>query len=189
MGTEYTTGIPTELITQDLDASDQVSFIKKGIPAIQFFSGPNEDYHKPEDTVEKIDPEGLVKVAAVAKEVIQYLADREEAMPFTGTIGEGGKSLSGNEASNQGRKVSTGMMPDFAYSGDGVKVGAVSDDSPGSNAGLMKSDIIKKLDGTEITSLKQYSDLLKTHKPGDEITLEIERDGEVKYLKLILAER
>jgi aminopeptidase N len=189
MGTEYTTGIPTELITQDLDASDQVSFINKGIPAIQFFSGPNEDYHKPEDTVEKIDPEGLVKVAAVAKEVIQYLANREEAMPFTGTIGEGGKSLSGNEASNQGRKVSTGMMPDFAYSGDGVKVGAVSDDSPGSNAGLMKSDIIKKLDGTEITSLKQYSDLLKTHKPGDEITLEIERDGEVKYLKLILAER
>jgi S1-C subfamily serine protease len=53
----------------------------------------------------------------------------------------------------------------------------------------MKNDIIKKLDGTEITSLKQYSDLLKTHKPGDEITLEIERNGEVKYLKLILAER
>ena len=77
MGTEYTTGIPTELITQELDASDQVSFINKGIPAIQFFSGPNEDYHKPEDTIDKIDPDGLVKVAAVAKEVLQYLADRE----------------------------------------------------------------------------------------------------------------
>jgi hypothetical protein len=182
MGTENTTGIPTELITQDLDASDQVSFIKKGIPAVQFFSGPNEDYHKPEDTVDKIDPEGLVKVAAVAKEVIQYLAERE-------TIGEEKKSMSGNEDSNQGRKVSTGMMPDFTYTGEGVKVGAVFDDSPGTKAGLMKNDIIKKLDGTEITSLKQYSDLLKTHKPGDEISLEIERDGVIKYLKLILAER
>ena len=45
------------------------------------------------------------------------------------------------------------------------------------------------MDGKEITSLKQYSDLLKTHKPGDEIALEIEREGEIKILKLILAER
>ena len=189
MGTEYTTGIPTELITQDLDASDQVSFINKGIPAIQFFSGPNEDYHKPGDTIDKIDSDGLVKVAAVAKEVLQYLADRNEPMPFTGTISDEKNSLSGPEGSNQGRKVSTGMMPDFAYSGKGVKVGAVSADSPGADAGLMKGDIIKKMDSTELSSLKEYSNLLKTHKPGDEITLEIERDGEIKNLKLILVER
>ena len=59
-------------------------------------------------------------------------------MPFTGTIGEEKKSMPGASNSNQGRKVSTGMMPDFAYSGEGVKVGAVSDDSPGAKAGLMK---------------------------------------------------
>ena len=70
MGTEYTTGIPSEIITQELDASDQVSFIEKGIPAIQFFSGPNEDYHKPGDTFDKIDADGLVKIATVGKEVI-----------------------------------------------------------------------------------------------------------------------
>ena len=187
MGTEYTTGIPAELITQDLDASDQVSFIDKGIPAVQFFSGPNEDYHKPGDTIDKIDADGLVKFATVGKEVLQYLADREDLMNF---IGEKSKVKSENtEGTKEGRRVSTGTMPDFAYSGEGVKVGAVSDDSPGAKAGLLKGDIIKKLDGKEIKSLKDYSDMLKEHSPGDEITLEIDRNGEIKNLKLILTER
>ena len=56
MGIGYVTGLQYELVTQDLDASDQVSFIAAGIPAIQLFSGAHFDYHKPSDTAEKIDP-------------------------------------------------------------------------------------------------------------------------------------
>ena len=39
--------------------SDNYSFYKKGIPAIQFFSGLHSDYHKPTDTADKIDYENL----------------------------------------------------------------------------------------------------------------------------------
>jgi hypothetical protein len=189
MGAEYTTGIPTELIKQELDASDQVSFINKGIPAIQFFSGPNEDYHKPTDIAEKIDEAGLVKVATVAKEVLQYLAERNEIMPFTGTVKDQSEKAEERNSLNQGRAVSTGTMPDFAYSGEGVKVGAVSDDSPGAKAGLKKGDIIRKMDGEEIKSLQDYSNMLKEHSKGDEITLEVDREGEILIIKLVLAER
>ncbi len=90
---------------------------------------------------------------------------------------------------NQGRKVSTGTMPDFAFSGEGVKVGAVSEDSPGAKAGLLKGDIIKKLDGKEIKNLKDYSNLLKEHTAGDVINLEIDRNGEILNLSLELTER
>ncbi len=189
MGTEYTTGIATEMITQKLDASDQISFINKGIPAIQIFSGPNADYHKPSDTIEKIDKNGLVKVATIGKEVVQYLSERIEPMNFTGTIKSGENAESKQPSMKKSRKVSTGTMPDFTYSGQGVKVGAVMDDSPGVKAGLMKGDIIKKLNGKEITTLKDYSDLLKEYEPGDEVKLEVDRNGEIKILKLILAER
>ena len=41
---------PDNLISR----SDQYSFMKKGIPAIQFFSGFHKDYHKPTDTPDKI---------------------------------------------------------------------------------------------------------------------------------------
>ncbi|MEP6467358.1 MAG: M28 family peptidase, partial [Parafilimonas sp.] len=37
-----------------INRSDQYSFIKKGIPAIQFFSGFHKDYHQPTDTPDKI---------------------------------------------------------------------------------------------------------------------------------------
>ena len=188
MGTEYTTGISAEIITQELDASDQVSFIEKGIPAIQFFSGPNEDYHKPSDTIDKIDQDGLVKIATVGKEVVVYLAERKDLMNFTGTVSENKKESKDNSP-KEGRSVSTGTMPDFAYSGEGVKVGAVSEGSPGEKAGLLKGDIIKKLDGKEIKTLRDYSNLLKEHSPGDIISLELERDGEIININLQLSER
>ena len=189
MGTEYTTGIPSELVMQDLDASDQVSFIRTGVPAVQFFSGPNEDYHKPEDVTEKIDREGLIKIAAVGKEVVQYLAERADPMGFTGKSGPDSEKSSGSAPSDSQRRVSTGIMPDFAYSGEGVKVASVSDDSPGARAGLLKGDVIKKFNGKDIKSLREYSDLLKQHSPGDKVTMEIDREGELLILEMILSER
>lgn len=86
MGASYVTGVESEMVTQDLDASDQKSFIEIGVPGVQFFSGANEGYHKPSDTPDKIDAAGLVKVAAFAREGILYLADRLEPLTFQGQV-------------------------------------------------------------------------------------------------------
>ena len=189
MGVEYTTGISSELITQDLDASDQVSFIRNKVPAVQLFSGPNEDYHRPTDDVDKIDSDGLVKFAAVGKEIIQYLSERKELMDFTG-ISENEKSdKMSSSTQNSKRRASTGTMPDFAFTGEGVKVASIAEDSPGSKAGLLKGDIIKKFDGKTVKSLREYSDLLKQHSPGDKVSMEIERNGETVIIDIVLGER
>ena len=194
MGTEYTTGIGSDIITQDLDASDQVSFIAKGIPAIQFFSGPNSDYHRPTDTIDKIDADGLVKVATVAKEVLTYLAERDKPMEFTGKKSKGAsqkskvKSEKGKNE-NKMRRASTGTIPDFTYSGEGVKIAAVSKGSPAEKAGLKKGDVIKIFDGKIIKNLKDYSKLLKEHQPGDEVVLTVDRNGKAQNIKLKLEER
>jgi Zn-dependent M28 family amino/carboxypeptidase len=82
MGTDYTTGVKSEVIDKALDASDQVAFIEKGIPAVQLFTGATENYHRPSDTFDKIDGKGMVKVATVAKEVVEYLAERTDPISF-----------------------------------------------------------------------------------------------------------
>lgn len=188
MGTEYTTGVSTDVVSQDLDASDQMAFIEKGIPAVQFFSGPNEDYHKPSDDTDKIDADGMVKVATVARETLVYLADRPDPMPFTGE--KKSETAAGKPESQQGgRSVSTGTMPDFAFNGTGVKIAAVSDDSPAAKAGIVKGDVIVAFDGKPVESLKDYSNYLKEHQPGDEVAVTIDRNGEKIEKKLILAER
>ncbi|MCD4772181.1 MAG: M20/M25/M40 family metallo-hydrolase, partial [Bacteroidales bacterium] len=139
MGTDYTTGVKSEVIDKDLDASDQFAFIEKGIPAIQLFTGATENYHRPTDTFDKIDGKGLVKVAIVCKEVLTYLADREDPMNFTG------KTPGINEAPVKAktiRKASTGSIPDFAYKGKGIKISSVMSGSAGEKAGLQAEDII-----------------------------------------------
>jgi hypothetical protein len=187
MGTEYTTGIASQVVEKPLDASDQMAFIEKGIPAIQLFTGPTENYHRPSDTWDKIDADGLVKVTTVSKEVIEYLASREE--PMTVQIEGATQKPQHPGGEKTSRKVSTGAMPDFAFQGEGVKVGSVKEGSAGDAAGLKAGDIIVGLNGTEITGLKQYSDLLKQFKQGDEVNLKVLRGDETKTLKLKLGSR
>ena len=188
MGTDFTTGVSSQIVTQELDASDQVSFIKEKIPAVQlFYAGIKSDYHVPEDTADKIDLAGLIKVASVAKEIIEYLAERKDPMPFTG---KGASTQHSQGKTNIGtRKASTGSMPDFAYSGIGVKIAGVADDSPADKAGLKTGDIIIGFNGNEIKNLKDYSNQLKAHKPGDRVAIKITRDNKEQTVKLTLGAR
>jgi len=186
MGTDYTTGVKTELITQDLDASDQVAFIEKGIPAVQLFSGPNEDYHRPSDTYDKIDGKGLVKVAMVAKEVVVYLGDRDTPFEYTGKATPATQSTSQPKTV---RKAATGSIPDFSYQGEGVKVSSVKEDSPGAKAGLLKGDIIIVFGDEKVSNLMDYSNALKKYQPGDVVDMTILRDGQEKVISITLGER
>jgi aminopeptidase N len=186
MGIGYSTGIQTELITQDLDASDQGNFIKAGIPGIQLFSGPHSDYHTPNDTVDKIDAAGLVKVAAVAREAIVYLSGRKEPLTFQG------KKTASHPASTRpsgDRRVRTGIMPDFSFSGKGVKIGMVSPDSPAGKAGLKKGDVIIKLGDAVVDDLREYSNVLKTYKPGDTAKIAYQREGQEYSTTVTLVEK
>ncbi len=189
MGTDFVTGIPTDLVTQQLDASDQVSFIRNGIPAVQFFSGPNLDYHRPTDTPDKIDADGMVKTATVAKEVINYLADRKEPLNFQGEIASGKKVTKSAVKNKTTRRASTGTIPDFAFNGKGVKIGGLVPSSPAEKAGLQKGDVIKKFNGETVANLRDYSNLLKKHQPGDKVVLTVERNGKTINVELILGER
>jgi hypothetical protein len=190
MGASYVTGVESEMVTQDLDASDQVSFINEGIPGVQFFSGAHRDYHRPTDTIDNIDASGLVKVASFVREGLLYLAEREEPLNFTGiSKKEKPKTMGRPTAPQGGRKVSTGTMPDFAFSGEGVRIASLSANSPAEKAGLKKGDIIIQLGEYKVKNLREYSNALKAYKPGDTVDLMYLRSGEQIYTKITLAER
>ena len=186
IGTDYTTGVKSEVIEKELDASDQFAFIEKGIPAVQLFTGATGNYHRPSDTFEKIDGKGLVKVAIVSKEVLEYLADREDAMNFTGKNPDMNKVSEKNKTS---RRVSTGSVPDFTYTGTGVKIASVIPGSTGEKAGLQDGDIIIELDGKKTDDLKIYSGLLKKYQPDDMVNLKILRTDKEQVISLKLGER
>ncbi|MDD2526619.1 MAG: M20/M25/M40 family metallo-hydrolase [Lentimicrobiaceae bacterium] len=187
MGTDYTTGIKSEVIQQELDASDQVAFIEKGIPGVQLFTGATANYHRPTDTKEKIDGKGLVKVATVTKEVLLYLADRDTPLTFTGQASEAGSTSTSEQPTR--REASTGSVPDFSFTGKGVKISSVMEGSAGEKAGLKAGDIIIALNGNDLDDLKAYSNTLKLHNPGDVVELKIVRNGKTEIIPITLGAR
>jgi hypothetical protein len=175
-GASYVTGVPVEPIAADWGASDQKSFLDVGVPAVQLSSGPHEDYHRPTDTADKIDPQGLVKVATVAREAIVYLADRPT--PLSSTLSTSRGAVSASPATPAlGRRVSLGTVPDFTYNGQGYRIIGVTPDSPAAKAGLQAGDIIVRIGTVPTNDIRAFATVLKTLQPGDRIAITFRRDG------------
>ena len=129
-GASYVTGVESRNVPESAEASDQMSFIEKGIPGIQIFTSAHSDYHRPSDTADKIDAAGLVKVATLAKEAVVYMGAREEPLTVTIERASGQDQPAARPAGgpSSGRRVRLGTVPDFAFPGPGVKVDQVRPD-------------------------------------------------------------
>ncbi len=55
--------------------SDHYNFVKKGIPAVFFFAGMHEDYHRSTDTADKIDYRKLARVVKVTRDLALAVAN------------------------------------------------------------------------------------------------------------------
>jgi Zn-dependent M28 family amino/carboxypeptidase len=66
--------------------SDHYNFARKGVPAIFYFSGVHEDYHKSTDTIEKIRFDLLHKRALLTFHTAWILANREERIVVDGKV-------------------------------------------------------------------------------------------------------
>jgi hypothetical protein len=178
-GCSFVTGVESQSVPQMFDGSDQMSFIERGVPAVQIFTGTHADYHRPSDTPDKIDAPGLVKVATFVKEAVAYLLERAE--PMAVKI-EGAAETVTTPPSSGGRRVLFGTVPAFDYQGEGVKVDDVTADSPAANAGIRGGDLLTHLDGKPLKNLREYAGLLREMEPGQEVQATIVRDG--KTLKI-----
>jgi aminopeptidase N len=166
-GIGLVTGVTVKPVADDFGASDQKSFLDIGVPAIQLFAGVHPDYHRPGDTLDKVDSAGLVKVATVLKEAVEYLAARPESLHVT----LAGKAQRPAEVPAQGRRVLLGTVPDFTFSGKGVRLSDVTSDTPAARAGLQQGDVIVGMGQREIADLRDFADALRSLQPGDAVQI------------------
>ena len=50
--------------------SDHYNFYKKGIPCIFFFTGIHDDYHRPSDEIDKLNFDGIQKIADLVDSIV-----------------------------------------------------------------------------------------------------------------------
>ena len=147
--------------------SDHTSFYNIGIPAIHFFTGQHGEYHKPTDTENLINYDGLISITQYIEKIILKAA-QESKLSFTST-----KDESKQTASNF--KVTLGVMPDYLYNGIGLKIDGAKEGRPGAKAGLKQGDIILKMGKYEINDIYGYMDALGKFSPGEKTDIEIKR--------------
>ncbi|MGI9250881.1 MAG: M20/M25/M40 family metallo-hydrolase [Pseudohongiellaceae bacterium] len=195
-GIGFTIGLGSDLPATTIASSDHVSFLNAGIPAIHLFGGAHTDYHRPGDTADKLDVDGMTNIARWLEEAIIYLADNTDplrvtlpnaaqpstttpATPSTGTqpsttLPIGTLPVSTGEA----RAARLGTVPDFNHNGPGVRVAAVVPDSAAEAAGLLTGDVLTHFNGAELNSLQTYSNLLRQSTPDTLVTLNLLRNGQ-----------
>jgi aminopeptidase YwaD len=164
-------------------SSDQTSFTTHDVPVLFFFSGLHTDYHKPSDTWDKINAESGAKVVDLVSNVISGL-DALTTKPQFVRVAEQAPSGSGG---GSGYGAYFGSIPDFGEVPHGVKFADVRDGSPAAKAGLKKGDILMEFDGKKIENLYDFTYALRSHKPGDKISVTVMR-GEEKLVRDVTLE-
>ena len=148
--------------------SDHTSFYLGDMPVLHFFTGQHEDYHKPGDDSEKLNYDGMNLISNYIFEVITDL-DNNGKLSFRKTK---------NESEETPRfKVGLGVVPDYLYDGEGMRIDGVSEDKPAQRAGLLKGDVVVKLGDSSVVDMMSYMRALSVFDVGNKTKVKVLRDG------------
>lgn len=157
--------------------SDHTSFYRKDIPVLYFFTGLHSDYHKPTDDADKINYTGELMVIKYLYKLIENL-DKKEKLVFTKTretIMDGNTSF----------KVTLGIMPDYSFSGTGVRADGITDGKAAQKAGIKTGDIIVQLGEYTFTDLQTYMATLNKFNKGDATKVKVKRGDKLLVFDIV----
>jgi hypothetical protein len=157
--------------------SDHQSFYVRDIPVLFFFTGTHADYHKPSDTAEKLNVEGIGEIAGLVRDMVIEVANEPARIAFTKVKVE-------SRPTGRGFRVYLGTVPNYSDQSDGMKLDGVRAGSPAERAGLRAGDIVVRMGKFPIKNVYDYTYALGEMAPGVEIEVAILRDGKPMNLKL-----
>jgi Zn-dependent M28 family amino/carboxypeptidase len=157
--------------------SDHQSFYVRDIPVLFFFTGSHPDYHKPSDTADKINAEGIRQIAEFVRLVALSVANEPERIAFT-------RVKSTSRPTGGGFRVYLGTVPNYSDQSDGLKLDGVRPGSPAERAGLRAGDIVVKLGQVPVKNVYDYTYALGDLKAGQEVEVVIRRDNQPVTLKI-----
>ncbi len=156
------------------------------MPVLFFFTGAHEDYHRPTDTLDKINVAGIDTVARLVEGVLEALDSADEQPRF---VAKPAPSPSpGGEHRGYGPYL--GTIPDFGESSvQGVLLQGVREGSPAEKAGIQKGDVLIRLGAMDVHNLEEMTYALRERRAGDTVEIVVLRAGKRVSVKATLAER
>ncbi len=152
--------------------TDTTSFYPKHVPVLNFFTGSHEDYHRPTDTADKLNVDGMERIAKFAQQIVLDLTTATDRPDFARV-----------ERSDQGGgsrdtlRAYLGTIPDYSTEVKGVKLSGVRGASPAEKGGLQGGDVIVEFAGQKIANIYDYTYSLDAVKIGVPVKVAVERAG------------
>lgn len=151
--------------------SDHASFYRKDIPVLFFFTNSHEDYHKATDDWDKINYAGELDIVKYIQQIIAATASKG-TLPFAKTTEP--------QMGTVNLPVTLGVMPDYGYSGTGMRIEAVSKGKLAERTGLLAGDVLLQLGDYQFVDVQSYMQALRNFKKGDSTTLRLKRGNTEK---------
>lgn len=152
--------------------TDVTAFYPKNVPVLNFFTGGHDDYHRPTDTADKLDYQGLERIAKFARTLVIDLAKNEERPDYVKV--QHSEVAGGRET----LRVFLGTIPDYATEVAGVKLAGIRSVSPAEKAGLKGGDVIVEFGGQKVSNIYDYTYALDAAKVGQPVDIVVMRDGQ-----------
>ena len=168
-------GLPLTVTTtaDGFGPSDHSSFTAKNIPVLFYFTGLHGDYHRPSDTWDKVNANGIATVLKMVEKTVRIVADSAARPEFT----KGAEKPVAQQSSSIALKVTFGIIPDYGDDPQGLHITGVKPGSPAEMGGLLGEDIITAVGPTTVKNIYDLMAALGTFKPGDTTIVKVIRDG------------
>ncbi len=164
----------TKMDSTGTGPSDHASFYRKDIPVLFFFTGSHSDYHKVSDDHDKINYNNLADVVRLIYNIVGT-TNHESKLIFT-------KTAEPSMGKSSRFTVSLGVIPDYGFTGIGVKIDGVSQGKLAERTGLQAGDVLLQLGNNKFTDVMSYMQSLSKFKKGDSTQLIIKRnEEEIKF--------
>ena len=151
--------------------SDHSRFYEAGVPVLFFHTGIHDDYHRPTDTADKIDADGMARVAALAARVIERLAT--DARPVYAKVSPPARRRGGPSGG-----AFFGISATPRPGADGLRLSNVVPGTAAAQAGLREGDVIVRFAGAPVEGFEDFRAMVRERRPGDTISVLYLRDGE-----------
>lgn len=169
--------------------SDHMSFMKRKVPVLHFFTGVHADYHKPSDDSERVDLRGIAQVVDLGLDMIARIQAADEVAWNPIQPSEDPDAKRKPMASDSGFRVWFGSIPDYAHEGPGVLLTGTSAGSPAEKAGMLAGDLLLGVGDVQIDTIHDFVYALSIYKPGDVVQARFRRGDSELSVRLTLATR
>ena len=180
-------GLRVELGRSPYAPSDQTAFYEHGVPVLFFHTGSHEDYHRPTDTWDRIDADGLARVTTLAAHVVDRLA--RGPAPVYAKVLAGPPEPDPGATHAPGHPGYLGVAPSLGDDAPGVRLSAVQPGTAAARAGLQPGDVVVRFAGIRVYTPEDLRDSITARAPGDAVEVVYLRQDRVRTVPAVLGAR